>query len=314
MSLRILKMWLRNIRKKKEYIFCTFLGLYLGAVFWITLFSRIGSDSRNFLWPLYSYVQVVKGDYWFLLENIANVCLFVPIGVVLKSIEMEDIKGVVIVGGLLSLFVEIIQAVFSLGTFECDDIFHNTLGVVVGYCLTKRFFEDFRIKLNRKMKWIILLSMILFLMIPWGYEEIRHQKMARLAELHDKADGTKNLLVLNGKNGYAWDTEVYVEYLDDGSVHIEGISIEKTWKRIADIELEAGVYECFDLREYSNEKVKLYVAPYNEEKDDYILQLVKKKKGLFFELKEKTKVRVYVSIEMGSEEIIQLLPVIYKIS
>ena len=53
------------------------------------------------------------------------------------------------------------------------------------------------------MRKVILLSMVLCSTVPFSYREVRHQKMVRLAAIYDREDGTKNLLVMNGKNGYA---------------------------------------------------------------------------------------------------------------
>ncbi len=38
----------------------------------------------------------------------------------------------IIIGSLLSTVIEVIQLFFHRGLFEFDDIFHNTLGTVIG--------------------------------------------------------------------------------------------------------------------------------------------------------------------------------------
>ena len=38
---------------------------------------------------------------------------------------------------VLSFGIELIQLVFKLGLFEFDDIFHNVLGAMIGYGLSK---------------------------------------------------------------------------------------------------------------------------------------------------------------------------------
>ena len=78
--------------KKKDYIFCSLFGAYIAAVLWITLFSRIGDGYRRFLLPFHSYVEILKGNRQFLLENIGNVVLFIPLGVALKCGGMKDVK------------------------------------------------------------------------------------------------------------------------------------------------------------------------------------------------------------------------------
>ena len=61
--------------------------------------------------------------------------------------------------------------------------------------------------------------------------------MVRLAAIYDREDGAKNLLMLNGKNGYAWNTDVYVEYLNDGSIRIAGTSDKRFWWPIGEVTL-----------------------------------------------------------------------------
>ena len=307
-------MWLRNIFKKKEHIFSVLFGLYIGAVLWITLFSRIGSHTRNFLWPLHSYVQIIKGDGQFLIENIANVCLFIPFGILLPCFKRNSVKRVVLIGFCCSFFIEMFQSIFALGIFECDDLTHNTLGTIIGIYIFKKYFGKLEIKLNGKMKTFILCSVLLFFVIPLGVREVRCLRMIELATLHDATDGKKNLLVLDGQNSCQWGTDIYVKYHNDGSISIKGEAKELKWERIAEIELNSGVYEFLDLIPLTDKKIKTYIAPYNKEKEDYILQLVQPNESLEFKLKERTKVRVYVSIEVGCKENIQLIPVIYKIS
>lgn len=128
---------------------------------------------------------------------------------------------------MLLFLIEVLQFTFALGTFECDDLIHNALGAVIGaWCVGKIGGE---IRLRSQMRKVILLSMVLCSMVPFFYREVRHQKMVRLAAIYDREDGTKNLLVLNGKNGYAWDTDVYVKHLNDGSVHVKGTSDKRSW-------------------------------------------------------------------------------------
>ena len=293
------------LNKKKEYIFCFVFGAYIAAVLWITLFSRIGDGYRGLLLPFHSYVEILKGEWRPLLENIGNIALFIPLGVALKCSGVRDVKKA---GFLASLLIEVLQFTFALGTFECDDLIHNTLGAVIGaWCVGKIGGEI-------RLSWrVVLLSMVLCSMVPFSYREVRHQKMVRLAAIYDREDGTKNLLVMNGKNGFAWDTDVHVEYLNDGGICVSGFSHGKTWKRIADLELDSGVYEASNLISCIENSVKLYVAPYDEDKGDYVLQCITPMQQVFFELTKETKVRIYLSVESGITGSTKLMPVIYKI-
>ena len=288
------------LNKKKEYIFCFVFGAYIAAVLWTTLFSRIGDGYRGFLLPFHSYAEILKGEWRPLLENIGNVVLFIPLGVALKWSGVRDMKKA---GFLASLLIEVLQFTFALGTFECDDLIHNTLGAVIGaWCVGK-------IGREIRLSWrVVLLSMVLCSMVPFGYQEVRHQKMVRLAAIYDREDGTKNLLVLNGKNGYAWDTDVYVKHLNDGSIQIKGTSDKRSWWPIGKVTLGPGVYSFSGLSGVEKNTVGLELETNNQRfmPDVGLIGEVR------FALEETTKLMVYVSVYDGCNCDVIATPVIYK--
>ena len=291
------------LSKKKDYIFCSLFGAYIAAVLWITLFSRLGTERRSILLPFHSYVEILKGNRQFLFENIGNVVLFIPLGVALQSIGVNDVKKA---GFFASLLIEVLQFTFALGTFECDDLIHNTLGVVIGaWCVGKIGGE---IRLNGGMRRVILLSMVLCSMVPFSYREIQHQKMVRYAALYDRKDGSENLLVLNGRNGYAWNTDVYVEYLNDGSIHIKGTSDKRSWWPIGEISLEPGVYSFSGLSGVEKNTVGLELETNNLRFAPDVGPVDEVK----FSLVETTKLMIYVTVYDGCECDVIATPVIYK--
>ena len=291
------------LNKKKEYIFCFVFGAYIAAVLWITLFSRIGDGYRGFLLPFHSYAEILKGEWRPLLENIGNIALFIPLGVALKCSGVRDVKKA---GILASLTIEVLQFTFALGTFECDDLIHNTLGAVIGaWCVGK---IGGKIRLGSHMRKVILLSMVLCSMVPFGYQEVRHQKMVRLAAIYDREDGAKNLLVLNGKNGYAWNTDVYVKHLDDGRIRISGQSDKRSWWPIGEISLEPGMYSFSGLSGVEKDTVGLELETDNHRFAPDVGPVDEVK----FSLEETTKLMVYVSVYDGCDCDVVATPVIYK--
>lgn len=291
------------LSKKKDYIFCSLFGAYIAAVLWITLFSRIGDGYRGFLLPFHSYVEILKGNRQFLFENIGNVILFIPLGAALGAVVKWDVKKT---GFLVSLLIEVLQFTFALGTFECDDLIHNTLGAVIGaWCVGKIGGE---LRLGSQMRKVILLSMVLFSTVPFGYQEVRHQKMVRLAAIYDREDGAKNLLVLNGKNGYAWDTDVYVESLNNGSIRIKGTSDKRSWWPIGEISLEPGVYSFSGLSGVDKDTVGLTLETDNHRFAPDVGPIDEVR----FTLEENTKLKVYVSVNDGCDCDVIATPVIYK--
>lgn len=292
-----------KISKKKEYIFCALFGAYIAAVLWITLLSRIGEGYREFLLPFHSYMEIWSGSWTFLLENIGNIVLFIPLGVAMKRCGVRDVK---ISGFLASLAVEIIQYTFALGTFECDDLIHNTLGVIIGSWCAGKFRGE--IKLNGELRRIILLSVLLCSMVPFGYQEVWHQNMVKYAAIYDREDGTKNLLVLNGKSGYAWDTDVYIEYLHDGSLHIKGTSDKRSWWRIGEITLEPGIYLFSGLSGVDENTVGLEIETNNQRFTPDVGPVDEVR----FALDTTTKLMVYVSVYDGCDCDVVATPAIYK--
>lgn len=76
-----------------------------------------------------------------------------------------------------SLTIEVLQLIFILGTFEYDDLIHNTLDAVIGaWCVGKICRE---IKLGIQMRKVVLLSMVLCSAVLLSYREVRHQKMVQ---------------------------------------------------------------------------------------------------------------------------------------
>lgn len=56
----------------------------------------------------------------------------------------KDTKKIVLVGMGTSLFLEIIQLISGIGTFDVDDLILNTFGTILGYIflnLVTRFFK-----------------------------------------------------------------------------------------------------------------------------------------------------------------------------
>lgn len=306
--MKILKMLLRNIFKKKEYVFCILVGVYIAAVLWITLFSRIGSEYREFLYPFYSYRKILKGSREFLFENIENVILFVPFGIILECMGVKKTKRVIMIGFVASFSIEVLQAFFSLGTFECDDLMHNTIGTGFGYYLAKRVWCDFQINLDRKMKALSLFSIILCMIVPCEYQKVKDQKWVNAAALYDRDDGTKNLLILNGMDGVVWDTKVHVEFLSNGSIHIKGTADRQSWWPIGQIILEPGTYSFSGLSGVREKTLGLELEAYNQR----FAPDVGVNEKVQFTLKKTTELKVYIIVYEGCNCDVIAVPVLYR--
>ena len=110
-----------------EYVFL----LYASTV----IFRAVMSIRKYDFTPFWSYRAIMDGSEPQLLsENIMNVAVFVPVGVLAGVMfrGMTWIKALVIGAGV-SVGIEVMQFVFKKGFSEVDDVMHNTLGCVIGY-------------------------------------------------------------------------------------------------------------------------------------------------------------------------------------
>lgn len=88
------------------------------------------------------------GSTLFLINLVGNVAVFVPFGFLVPVLYREQRKGVTyrghyfrsfffvtLLGFLFSLCIEFVQLVTKVGCFDVDDLFLNTVGVVIGYII-----------------------------------------------------------------------------------------------------------------------------------------------------------------------------------
>ena len=134
------------MRKKKSQKFIKFILLvvftiYVVIVLHISLFSRIPSTRRCMLTPFWEYRELicsVDKFYWF-EQIIGNIVMFIPLGVFLHLMYRRlSVIHIGIIGSSFSVFIELTQFFTGRGLLEFDDIFHNTLGAVIGYFIIKK--------------------------------------------------------------------------------------------------------------------------------------------------------------------------------
>ena len=71
-----------------------------------------------------------------LVENLMNVVVFIPIGLLLSfCMKAQKWWRILLMGCGISLSIEILQLLLRRGCSEFDDVMHNTLGCLLGYCL-----------------------------------------------------------------------------------------------------------------------------------------------------------------------------------
>ena len=98
------------------------------------IFRKAMKEQEYDLMPFWSYKAIMDGKEQYMAENIMNVLVFVPIGLLIGfASRNRNIWAALMVGAGLSIGIEVLQFVFKKGFAEVDDIMHNTLGCLIGY-------------------------------------------------------------------------------------------------------------------------------------------------------------------------------------
>lgn len=86
--------------------------------------------------PFWSYRAIENGKNDLLSENIMNVVVFIPVGLLLSCVSrrLKWWMGLLIGFGI-SLSIEFLQYVLKRGFSEFDDVIHNTIGCLIGIML-----------------------------------------------------------------------------------------------------------------------------------------------------------------------------------
>lgn len=129
----------------KNFLYVSAAG-YLFILLYLTLLSRrTHSEMQMELSFLWEYRLALGGQVSWFFQILNNILLFVPMGVLYGAIGALRRRGkclkwkyVLYTGAVISLIIEILQLVLRLGLFEFDDIFNNTLGMLLGYGLWKQ--------------------------------------------------------------------------------------------------------------------------------------------------------------------------------
>ncbi len=77
------------------------------------------------------------GGFRVFLNLGGNIIGLIPLGILLPNLFKKCRRGwvVILYGMELSLFIECLQLLFKVGSFDVDDVILNTMGVAMGYFL-----------------------------------------------------------------------------------------------------------------------------------------------------------------------------------
>lgn len=128
----------KGISQGLKYCVGLILTGYVVILFCSTVFYRSHALNAGLeLIPFWSYMAYFKGEDDSLInENIMNVLVFVPIGLMLAcTLTKNSLWKAAILACILSVCIEAMQYVTKNGFCEIDDVIHNTLGCMMGYGL-----------------------------------------------------------------------------------------------------------------------------------------------------------------------------------
>ena len=112
------------------------LLLYLGAVAYVTIFSREKGSQSDILLDFSSIEQAIKESSIVPLEHLLlNVGLFVPIGFLFTAVlpeKMNRASLIIPLGLMLSVIIETVQMVLQMGQCDLEDLAANALGAFLG--------------------------------------------------------------------------------------------------------------------------------------------------------------------------------------
>ena len=123
---------LQKTIKKVTIVYKILLFTYFVIILYFTILSKTKLPERQVkLIPFWSYVRF--DAYYVRWQVYMNIFLFIPFGFIISLSFKKSLLQTFIIGCCLSITIEALQYIFSIGLCEFDDIFHNTLGCIIGY-------------------------------------------------------------------------------------------------------------------------------------------------------------------------------------
>ena len=140
------------LRKRNKFAW-TLLIIYIFTVIYVTFLMRSPYQEARAslaLFKAWKRTFFVKGEFVFSLrrlrrlrQSFLNIIMFVPMGYFLPILTKRARSWwkVILFGFGVSLGIELLQYMTLLGMLDVDDLFNNTIGVVIGWIIWNIFFE-----------------------------------------------------------------------------------------------------------------------------------------------------------------------------
>lgn len=149
--------------KKKKYVFGGILIIYLLFVIRIIIFKDIPLTSVfNFMGrtreiniipftSIFDFVLAGTATFKQVLTNIlGNIVIFIPLGIMVPILfNKKKFVNIVVIGGCISIFFELVQFILAIGVSDIDDVILNICGGVIGWFI---YYVIGKLKLSYKVK------------------------------------------------------------------------------------------------------------------------------------------------------------------
>ncbi len=128
---------LEKVKNKTRVIAAFFLSGYVMFVLYKIVFSRLERETYMYdLHPFWSYSAIINGKVNLIEEHYLNIALFIPFGFLLWFVlKQKQWWKAMMLGCTFSISIEAMQLFMKKGFCEFDDVFHNTLGCLIGYVI-----------------------------------------------------------------------------------------------------------------------------------------------------------------------------------
>lgn len=110
---------------------------YVFLVLCSTVICRTSVDEIRYnLEPFWSYRAIADGQMDIMYEVVLNAIMAMPLGLLLPIIYRNRRFWLVMITGVgFSILIELLQLTLHRGLCEFDDVWHNTIGCIMGYLL-----------------------------------------------------------------------------------------------------------------------------------------------------------------------------------
>jgi glycopeptide antibiotics resistance protein len=124
-----------GIKRGLRYTSGLLMVEYVFLIFCSTVIFRIVGETRQYdFHSFWSYQAIQEGREDLLAENIMNVVVFIPVGLLLGiAFKQMTWWKALLIGCSISVTIESLQFFFMRGFSELDDVMHNTLGCLIGF-------------------------------------------------------------------------------------------------------------------------------------------------------------------------------------